>query len=475
MSLHLPPVRKAVAVRVRVTWIGIVLKFLAITQPIGIPISITVPGEIPKVLRLPVISHSITVCVFERCKVVQVSRIEVVYRYIVYVHIGACLPEGKNSRKALDLMNQNNHSEEENRRDVHQQLADIYDLVGDYTNALHHYSEGMRFAKNSIERAETLRKIGLISEKKGELKEALKFYEEAMDHVVLSEYPLEAGRINMNIGWLHTRNGNYESALDFCNSAVEIFRQEKDDYETALALNNLAVITEFHGQWDLAEKFNKESIKLIKKVGDPRKLGAFQISIGLLNWKRGKLKKSKKYFKKSLTLMETIGNTLGIASSWLNLGRVYTSEGDLQTAISCLEKCLTMFEKMGTKAKLCQTYIAFVELHIKSGDLEQAEDYSNKGMEIALKAPYVFDQGKLLALLGQIEANGNGQSETHFSQSIEILSSLGRKYELAVAKEQFGQARISRGLIAEGEKCLNDAVEVFKELGIEGYENLTQT
>ena len=372
-------------------------------------------------------------------------------------------------RKALDLMDQHKVSCVDYKKASCENLGDLYDLIGDYPQAIHHYVEGMKFVSSLIEKTESMRKIGMICEKKGDLQEALKFYEEAMDQIVPKEYPLEAGRISMNIGWVHNRNGDYDRAMDFCNRALDLFRQERNDYETALALNNLAVIHEFQGQWNLAEKCNKESIQLMKKVGDQRKLGSFYISLGLLSRKRGKLKKSKNYFKKSSMLMEAIGNTHGIANSSLNLGKVYASEGNLNKAFSNLGKSLAIFQEMGTKSKLCQNYIALAEAYVKKSDLAKAKDNCNKGMEIALEVPYLLDQGKIHALLGVIEAEENGNSEEHFTKSGEIFESLGQKYELALVMEQWGQVKISKGQKKKGEKYMKDAKRIFKELGVEGY------
>jgi hypothetical protein len=112
---------------------------------------------------------------------------------------------------------------------------------------------------------------------------------------------------------------------------------------------------------------------------------------------------------------------------------------------------------MRTKSKTCQNNIALAEVYIKMDDLDKARDYCKKGMEIAIEAPYPFDQGKFYSLLSQVEANENGHAEKYFVKSVEIFSSLGRKYGLAVVKEQLGEVKISKEQKKDGEKYLKDA------------------
>ena len=167
--------------------------------------------------------------------------------------------------------------------------------------------------------------------------------------------------------------------------------------------------------------------------------------------------------------METINHTLGMANASLHLGNVYASEKDFAKAFPYLEKSLEMFQKIGTKSKLCQNYIALAEANIKMGDLKKAKDYCHKGLEIEMDNPFIFDQGKIQFLLGEIESKEGGDAEEHFLKSVEAFSSIGRKYELAEAMQQLGKVKITKGLKKEGEDYLNDAETIFKELGVMGY------
>ncbi len=167
--------------------------------------------------------------------------------------------------------------------------------------------------------------------------------------------------------------------------------------------------------------------------------------------------------------METINHILGMANASLHLGSVYASEGNFHEAFPYLEKSLEIFQKIGTKSKLCQNYIGLAEANVKKSDLKKAKDYCQKGMEIAFEKNYLFDQGKIYSLMGEIENLEDGNAEDHFSKSLDIFSSIGRKYEQAVAMEQLGRVKISKDQKKMGEKYLNNAKIIFSELGVRGY------
>jgi class 3 adenylate cyclase/tetratricopeptide (TPR) repeat protein len=368
-------------------------------------------------------------------------------------------------QQALQHMQEKGRSWNKHRKEVYLKLGETCDLLGEFDQAVLHYRAGLGLASSGDEKAEALRKIGMVYEKRGNLGTALRSYQEALKSIAVDQSPMEAGLLYMNIGWIYHRNGRLQKALDYSDKALSIFRRERRDYETALVLNNLAVVHELQGQWDLAEKCNKESIRLMEEIGDQRKLGSFYISMGLLRWKQGKLKHAKEYLKKSLAFMEATGSALGVANTTLNLGKVHVSEGNLQKAFSELEKSLAMFEKMGSKSKLCQNYIALGEAHMAQGNVGKAREYCNKAMEIANRVPYPFDQGKIHVLLGEIASGKNGGAEVHLNKGLSIFRSLGRRYEMAEVLKKMGELKMRRGEKHKAEALSREAEGILQELG----------
>ncbi|MEN8245725.1 MAG: tetratricopeptide repeat protein [Thermodesulfobacteriota bacterium] len=365
---------------------------------------------------------------------------------------------------AIRLINEHPGTWDKYLEKAHLGLAGLYDLVGRYNRSIEHYKNCINIVQASDKQAEFLRRIGMVYEKKGDLDKALDFYEQATQRIDVNENKLEAARIFMNIGWVHSRGAHFGKALEFNNRALAIFNEQGAPKETAQVYNNLAVIQEFCGNWEEADTYNQESIRLVKQSGDQRKLASFYISAGLLNLKRGSLDEAGEYFSKSYALAEAIGNTLGMANASLNIGIVHTHNHNFERALESFSESLSMFENIDARSKVCQNHIALAELHIKMGNLEEARRASEAGMEIALEAPYAFDEARLLGLMGEMKMLEGIDATEDLARSVEILSSLGRKYELATAMTQLGQAHLKAGDKKKGEECLEQSKDLFDTL-----------
>jgi tetratricopeptide (TPR) repeat protein len=180
--------------------------------------------------------------------------------------------------------------------------------------------------------------------------------------------------------------------------------------------------------------------------------------------KRGSLSEAEDYFSKSYALAEAVGNTLGMANASLNIGIVHTHNHDFEKALANFNESLTMFENIDARSKVCQNHIALAELYIKMGNLDEGRRACDAGMEIALEAPYAFDEARLLSLMGEMKMLEGINATDDLARSVEILTTLGRKYELAATMTQLGQAHLKAGDKEKGEEYLEQSKDLFDTL-----------
>ena len=77
------------------------------------------------------------------------------------------------------------------------------------------------------------------------------------------------------------------------------------------------------------------------------------------------------------------------------------------------------------------------------------------------RPPIAFDEARILCLIGEIKMIEDEDATKDLKRSVEIFSSLGRKYELATAMTQLGQAHLKLGNKEDSEKYFKQSKEIF--------------
>ena len=187
-------------------------------------------------------------------------------------------------------------------------LGDIATLRGEWGDAAGHFEEAFSF-KDADDRitAEAYIKFGEILYRKGEVKEALEYFEDAHERCIRYDYKKEQGRSANDIGLAFHTFGNLEEAKRWLNDGLDIRKAIGDDEGIAISLNNIGTVFQAQGDLPGALKQHEESLKSYKEIGDKTGIATLLGNIGAIWRSKKNYPKALECFLKSSALLDLIG------------------------------------------------------------------------------------------------------------------------------------------------------------------------
>jgi tetratricopeptide (TPR) repeat protein len=224
--------------------------------------------------------------------------------------------------------------------------------------------------------------LGNIFSGKGELDQALKYYQNAMSigKKIGNNSPI-AGPLN-NIGNIYLDWGELDQAMEYYTKSLVIQEKKGNNLSVAICLNNIGRVYRNKGELDHALSYFRKSLKLREEIGNKQRIATILGNIGSVCRFQGELNHALECFEKSLKFNKEIGNEQNIAWSFNNIGLVYRDKGELDLALEYQQKSLAISEKSGNKVNLAHIlYWLIKTLLIK--DRGAVEPYLEKLQEIA--------------------------------------------------------------------------------------------
>lgn len=244
------------------------------------------------------------------------------------------------------------HSE---RMSVLLNLGNAYYSLGQLNKALENSYALLKLAKKvnegGVKEAESmaLTNIGLIYQAKGELKEAMRCFKEALKISRDSGYRQgEANQLG-NIGLILKNKGELDEALEYFNDTLKIDKEIGYKKGEASDFGNIGLIYRVKGESDKALKNHRKALKTYRYIGYKEGVANQLGNIGLIHKERGELDKALKYIDESLNLHKSIGFRLEEAMDYNNLSLIYKDKSDLDKAIKYSQDALNIHRTIGYK------------------------------------------------------------------------------------------------------------------------------
>lgn len=322
---------------------------------------------------------------------------------------------------------------------VYEELSETLELLGDMGGAIKAWEFIIEASANELERANAMRNIGRIEEKRGSKEIAIEIYEKAVELLSEHKETIEYGHLLMNLSWVLNRLRRSDEALEKALVALTLFEKENSKEHIALCCNNISVFYESKNDLDTALEYNLRSLKLFKELKNRRQIGNVELSLGYLRSKRDEMDMALQHFINSADAMERIGNLVGTSTALLAKGRSYADIGRLDDAQIALSAALSNFKEMQMDRRVVATLISLINVLLDNKNSKDAFDYMLEADTLAKENNFSSDRAKVLRLYGRAyKIDGNKkESNKMYKASYELFTELKRERDADSVKKEW--------------------------------------
>ena len=397
---------------------------------------------------------------------------------------------------------------------VYESLGDVYRLIGQYESALSSYRKSLeRHPPTAAQVAEIRRKIAKTWELQGRYDEAMHYLHLTMASLGDETVTPEMARIYGDMGWIAMQRGDYEEALQLCTegldiagslscdeksrrvkaelqhtlgtiylrtgdyaravayfqTCIEVRESVGDLYGTIRSYNNLAHVYWSQSDYNRAAEYTRKSLEISRKIGHTYGTGVCTNNLGVIYYTLGDYPRAIEHYERSLEIRKEIGDVQGIADTYNNLGEVHHALGNRQQARDYLQEAARLFIEIGDKMTLMDAYRLLAEVELALEDVDEAIEYCQLSLRTAQEIGNQEYEGIAYRVLGQVHRVRGRPEEARrcLQDSVETLETTGNRLELGRSTYELGLTLAAMGL-DEGRQRLQQAVQIFEELGVEG-------
>jgi CHAT domain-containing protein/Tfp pilus assembly protein PilF len=196
---------------------------------------------------------------------------------------------------------------------------------------------------------------------------------------------------------LHNR-GELREALDFYQQALDVFaRAGEQGLWKANVLLNLATVYGSLGEPDAALASTREVLSLQCALGDRRGEARALNNLGVLSYNLGDFGAALDAYEPALALARELGDRLREAALLHNLGTAYYGLGDYEQALRRFEQALSIRRAAGASQGEVRTEIAIAYTRFRLGETAPALDLGRRAAAAASTASDA--EGEMLARL----------------------------------------------------------------------------
>ena len=266
------------------------------------------------------------------------------------------------------------------------QIADIYEQRGEYDRAFEWLEKGLGYLdKNepTIEMAQTYFFEADVCQRQSRYDEAVDRCQKSLDiasKINTPEGQHIIGRAYCLLGDIYMRRGDLGQAALFCRESVRAYQEMGDIAGQSNAYNNLGNVCYGLGDWVQAGEAYHKSLTMRREIGDICGQGISARNLGQTHFERSEWAEAASFFEQSRSIWEQIGEPLREATTLGNLAQAHLCQGNWTEAQTCLSRSQSLLSEIGSEEHLpevqdAETKLSLARLALETHSMDEARTY----------------------------------------------------------------------------------------------------
>jgi Nif-specific regulatory protein len=299
---------------------------------------------------------------------------------------------------------------------------------------------------------------------------SLELYENAKEELYVS-------KVTQFLATLYWEKGDLTKAKNSYSKILPRQREKWDIYFRIRTLQGLGLVSYDIGEWHNALEFLEEAKGLCEKIGDQPGLGDNLCNLGLVLEELGDWPKAIDCYKKDIEIRQSLKDDKGLAIALNNIASLLVKKGDVIDAETFLREALTIGERIKDTQITSESYLGKAKLEI----MREKFDVAAKNLADALRLKRrIMEKQKLidgLIIGAEIRAGALDWNKCLVScekaQALTTKWMSGSRGSKTIPNPKFsaillrwqGLAKSSLGFSDQGKEDLKNSIELLRSLG----------
>lgn len=315
--------------------------------------------------------------------------------------------------------------------------------------------------------ARTLYSLGVLAWYQGDVNSAsemairsFELYQKLNEEIYLS-------KVSQFLATIYWQKGELIKAKDFYCKVLPLQRELGDVFFRIRTLQGLGLVSYDMGDWHNSLDYLDEAKGLCERIGDQEGLGDILCNLGLVLEEFGDWSKAIAYYKLDIEIKSLTKNEKGLGIAINNMAALLIKKGDFLDAETFLREGLTIGERIKDLGILSEVYLGRAKLDLMRRKFADATKNLATSIRLKRKLGNKSNLTDNLVIGAELRAGIFDWNKTLLNCELvqkRIVNSIIPKLTAIILRWQ-GLAKSSLGFTDQGKDDLNKSIEILRSLG----------